>query len=136
MNWKLILLLSLSGILIGLANVYVIPAKYSAVVEMPVYLGCAYVLARVQERKHFVHGVVVGVICAILATAVRIVLVEQYLTHQYVDAAQYRKLAAESHGTITQVLMLMGVLFTILSGLVTGLFALAAGKIINNMSGR
>lgn len=136
MNWKLILLLSLTGILTGLANVYLVPAKYSALIEMPVSFFCAYVLARAQQKKHFMHGLAVGAIAAMLATFVRVALVRQYLAHQPHDALQYTKMAQEAHGTVVQVIITMGVFFTIISGIVVGLFSLAAGKIIDQMSGR
>jgi membrane associated rhomboid family serine protease len=136
MNWKLILLLSLTGILAGLANVYVVPAKYSALVETPISLLCAYILARAQERRHFLHGLTVGAISAVLATATRLVLLSQYLAHQPADAQQYIKMAEEAHGTVAQAIIMMGIFFTIVSGIVVGLFSLAAGKIINKMSGR
>lgn len=136
MNWKLILLLSLTGILSGLANVYLVPAKYSALIEMPVSLFCAYILARAQDRRYFLHGLAVGTISAVLATATRLVLLQQYLGHQPADALQYTKMAQEAHGTVAQAIIMMGVFFTIVSGIVVGLFSLAAGKIINKMSGR
>lgn len=136
MNWKLILLLSLTGIFAGLANVYMVPAKYSALIEMPISLFCAYILARAQDRRHFLHGLAVGVISAMLATATRLALMQQYLAHQPTDAQQYTKMAQEAHGSVAQAIIMMGVFFTIVSGIVVGLFSLAAGKIINKMSGR
>lgn len=61
MNWKLIGLLSLTGVLMGVVTVYYIPTKYESVLGTPVYLLCAYVLARYAEGRYFAHGFLIGV---------------------------------------------------------------------------
>lgn len=136
MNWKLIGLLSLTGVLMGVVTVYYIPTKYESLLGTPVYLLCAYVLARYAEGRFFAHGFLIGVINTAIVTLFHILMQGVYLAHHAPDAAKFAKIHAESGATVTQVMLMLGFFAALLSGLVCGLLTSAGDKILKGLANR
>ena len=135
MNWKLIFMLSLCGIVTGLAIVFVVPARYESAVSTPIYLFCAYVLARYIERKHFMHGFMVGLLSMTLSVLFCAALADSYVAHHMPGADPYTKMSASYHITVAQAMLFLGTFNILLSALVTGAFAYAAGRIMHKVRG-
>lgn len=135
MNWKLIFLLSLCGIVTGLAVVFVLPARYESALSTPVYLLSAYVLARFVERKHFLHGLMVGLLSAIWSVLVCSLLWQSYVSHHAAGTDPYTKMAATYHITVVHAMWFLGMFNMFLSAIVTGLLSLAASRIVSKVRG-
>lgn len=60
MNWKLILLLSMFGLAMAIATVYVMPSRFEAPFWLVIFVTCAFVIARRAPGKFFLHGFLVG----------------------------------------------------------------------------
>jgi len=135
MNWKLIIPLSFIGVLVGMAGVFVISARFEALLATPLFLGCGWVMGRYAARRHFLHGFITGIISTFWTTGVRVVMSAQYLQHHPKDATQYAKMAAESGGSVVQVMVLLGLVMSLFSGVMVGSFALVANKFVRILGG-
>lgn len=136
MNWKLIGLLSLTGVLMGAVTVYYIPTRYESVLGTPVYMFCAYILARYAGSRYFMHGFLMGVINTAIVTLIHIIMQEAYLAHHAPDAAKFAKIHADSGATVTQVMLMLGFFAALLSGVVCGLLTSAGDKILKGLANR
>jgi hypothetical protein len=130
MNWKLILQLSLFGLAMGIATVYVIPSNIEPAFWLVIFLICAYIFAKVRPPNLFLHGLLLGLVNSVWITAAHILLYDSYIAHHTQEAAmmQSRPLPVSP-----RVLMaVIGPLIGLISGVVLGLFALGASKLIKN----
>ncbi|MGA3051148.1 MAG: hypothetical protein ABSE00_04425, partial [Chitinispirillaceae bacterium] len=57
MNWKLILQLSLFGLAMAIATVFIILSKIEPFFWLAIFALCAYVIARQAPDRYFLHGV-------------------------------------------------------------------------------
>jgi Na+-transporting NADH:ubiquinone oxidoreductase subunit NqrB len=64
MNWKLIFALSLFGLAMGLATVFVIPTSVEPFFWLPIFMLCAFLIAKNAPGKPFLHGLMVGIVNA------------------------------------------------------------------------
>ncbi len=135
MKWKLILLLSLSGILMGVVTLYVIPARFEAVLGTPVFLLCGWFIGRHAEARWFLHGFVLGVLNSVIVTAIRASLPQVYLAHHPEDAVKFARMSAESGATVVQAMLMMGLFTAIVSGVVMGLFAILGSGMVRAIKG-
>ena len=60
MDWKLIFGLSLFGLAMGIATVFVIRSDVEPVFWLFIFLTCAYLIARKRPDRHFLHGLLMG----------------------------------------------------------------------------
>ena len=60
MDWKLIFQLSLFGLAMGIATVFVIPPNVEPAFWLVIFLICAYVIAKRRPAGSFVHGLLLG----------------------------------------------------------------------------
>ena len=127
MNWKLIFQLSLFGLAMGIATVYVIPSKIEPAFWLVIFLICAYVIAK-RTTAHFVHGLLLGIANSIWITGAHVLLFDRYIAGHAQEAAamQQGPLAANPRS----MMLIVGPLIGVVSGVIIGLFAFIAGKLI------
>lgn len=127
MNWKIILLLSLFGVLMGLNYVFGLIQGLEWLLWLIIAIISAYVLYKQTDRLLFTHAVLTGIIMGIFNTIVQSALFDKYLEN-----------TPESEGipqwpiTIEPqyFLLMAGPFVGIVYGLVIGLFALIIKKIL------
>lgn len=128
MNWKLIFQLSLFGLAMALATVYVVPSKLEPVLWLPIFVICAALIARHAPGRPFLHGLALGVVNSLWITAAHVLLFETYVAHHGGEAAMMKNLPA---GVSPRLLMAcVGPIIGVVSGAVIGLFALIAARIV------
>src|SRR5262245_14175578 len=81
MNWKLILQLSLFGLAMAVATVYVVPSNLEPLLWLPIFLITAYVIAKRAPGKPFLHGLLVGIANSVWITSAHVLLFRPYLLH-------------------------------------------------------
>lgn len=128
MNWKLIGLLSLFGLAMGIATVFVIPSNVEPLVWLVIFLICAYVIAKRSPGKHFVHGLLLGLANSVWITASHILLFDRYLAGHAREAAMMNTMPM--HDAPKLMMAITGPIVGFLSGVILGLFAFVAGKIV------
>lgn len=128
MNWKLIFELSLFGLAMGVATVFVIPSNIEPLFWLAIFLVCAFVIARAQAKGHFLHGLFVSLVNSVWITGTHILLFNQYVARHAQEMEMMKSMPlADSPRTM---MALMGPLIGVISGVILGLFAFVAGKLV------
>jgi hypothetical protein len=132
MNWKLILQLSLFGLAMAVGTVFVIPSNIEPLFWLVIFVICAYVIATKAPGRYFLHGLMTSIVNSIWITAVHVILFDTYMANHPREAAMMTKLPLSP-----KVMMLCtGPIIGVISGLVLGLFAVIARKIVARRSPR
>lgn len=132
MNWKLIFQLSLFGLAMAIATVYVIPSKIEPAFWLVIFLYCAYAIAKFAGGKNFLHGFLLGLANCVWITGAHVLLSERYLAGHAQEAAAMGQGPLASHPR--EMMLIVGPLIGIVSGVIIGLLALAAGKLVKTPS--
>ena len=134
MNWKLILQLSAFGLIMAFATVLLIPEKIEPGFWIAIFIFCAYVIAKVCTGKYFFHGFLVSIVNSVWITAAHIIFYTTYIANH----PNVAKMAADHpflpmHPRLA--MLVTGPVFGIASGLVLGLFAFIASKMVKPRAG-
>ena len=130
MNWKLILQLSMFGLAMGIATVFVIPSKIEPAFWLVIFLYCAYAIARGSAGAglHFLHGLLVGIANSVWITASHVLFYDAYITRHAQEAAMMQNPALPFSGKA--MMAMIGPVIGLISGVILGIFALIAGKLV------
>jgi hypothetical protein len=127
-NWKLILQLSFFGLAMGIATVFFIPSNIEPAFWIVIFIVCAYIIAKRAPAKHFLHGLFLGVANSVWITASHILLFERYIANHPREAATMTSMPLPD--TPKLMMAMIGPIIGLVSGLVLGLFAVVAGKLL------
>jgi len=128
MNYKLIFQLSLFGLAMAIATVFWIPSNIEPVYWLVIFVICAYFIALKSSGKYFMSGFWVGIANCVWMTAFHILLFKEYLANHVQEAEMLAKMPF--HDSPRLMMLITGPVVGILSGLVLGLFAFIAAKIL------
>ena len=131
LNWKLIFGLSLFGLAMAIATVFVIPSNIEPFFWLIIFVICAVVIARTQPARHFLHGLMVGIVNSVWVTSAHILLFSTYVANHPKEAAMMKTMPLSPR----LMMGLTGPLVGVVSGIVLGLFAWVAGKFIRRSEG-
>lgn len=126
MDWKLIFQLSMFGLAMGIATVFVIPSSIEPIFWLVIFVICAVIIAKRRVGKPFLHGLLVSLVNSVWITAAHVLLFDTYM-------ANHAREAAMTQGSPVPprlMMLLMGPIIGFVSGLVLGLFAVVASKVI------
>ena len=127
MNWTLVIQLSMFGLAMGIATVFVIPSNVEPLFWLVIFGVCAYIIAKQCSRQYFLHGLATSMVNSVWITASHIVLFDRYIANHPQEAAMMASMPLA--GSPRLLMTLMGPLIGVLSGLVLGLFAIVAAKL-------
>jgi uncharacterized membrane protein len=128
MNWKLIFQLSLFGLFMGIATVYFIPSKIEPFCWLAIFIICAIVIAKRASGMFFLHGFCVSLLNAVWITSAHLILFDTYIANHAEEARTMAKMGGSFSPKL--IMLITGPIIGIISGLVLGLFAFIASKII------
>lgn len=128
MNRKLIFQLSLFGLAMAFATVYFIPSNIEPFCWLAIFIVCAYLIAKNCTEKYFLNGLCVSLINAVWITSVHILLFDTYIASHPDEAAMMTKMPLPNSPRL--MMLMTGPIIGIISGLVLGLFAFVASKIM------
>jgi hypothetical protein len=128
MNWKLVFSLSLFGLVMGIATVFVIPSNIEPAFWLVIFLACAYLIARGTSTKRFQHGIYLGMANSIWITSCHILLFDQYLAHHPQEAAMLQSMPIAESGKL--LMAVVGSAIGFVSGAVIGILAVIAAKVL------
>lgn len=131
MNWTLIFGLSLFGLAMGLATVFVIPCKAEPFFWLPIFIICAFVIARQVPGRLFLHGFLLGIVDSVWVTGAHILFFNRYLAGHPMEA----EMITAVHGTrlvASAALIPVGLSSGLISGVVIGLLAYVVAKAIKS----
>jgi hypothetical protein len=132
MNWKLIFLLSLFGLAMAFATVYVIPSTLEPFFWLAIFIVCAFVIARYAPGRYFLHGLLVSITNSIWITAIHASLFYSYVANhpEYLQMTAGLPEALAAHPR--RMMVITGPMIGVLSGLVLGLFSWVASKFVKS----
>ena len=128
MNWKLILQLSLFGLVMGVATVFFIASSVEPFCWLVVFLVSAYAIAHGAPGRPFLHGVCVGLANCVWVTGAHILLADRYLARHAREAAMMNRMPMPTHPRL--MMALMGPVIGLVSGIVLGIFAVVATRLV------
>jgi len=128
MNWKLVGLLSLFGLAMGIGTVFFIPSNVEPVCWLLIFLLCAYLIAKQAPGMHFLHGLLLGLANSVWITAAHILLFDQYLAGHAREAAMMNSMPLPNSPKL--MMGIVGPIVGLISGVIIGLFAYVAGKLV------
>ena len=128
MNKKLIFQLSLFGLAMAIATVFWIPSNIEPIFWLTIFIACAFLIAKNCSEKYFLHGFLVSLINCFWITSAHVLLFSFYIANHPAEAAMSAKMPTPEHPRL--MMLIMGPIIGIISGLVQGLFSLIAGKIV------
>jgi hypothetical protein len=128
LNWSLIFKLSLFGLAMALGTVYFIPSSIEPAFWLTIFIICAYLIAKNCSSKYFLHGFLVSLVNCVWITAAHILLFNTYINNHPQEAEMMKKMPMPD---APKLMMLMtGPIVGVMSGLILGLFAFIAAKIV------
>jgi hypothetical protein len=128
MDWKLLFGLSLFGLAMGVATVFVIPSNVEPVFWLFIFIACAYLIARNRPDRHFVHGLLLGIVNSVWVTGAHIAFFSQYIANHPKEAAMMSSMPLPNSPRL--MMACIGPIIGIISGLVIGLLAFVAGRLV------
>jgi hypothetical protein len=128
MNARLILLLSGFGLVMAIATVFVIPSKVEPIFWLAIFAVCAWLIARHAPGKPFLHGFLVSLVNCVWITGAHMIFVDSYLARHPDEAAMLAKMPMPDSPRL--MMLMMGPVVGVISGVVLGLFALVASKLV------
>ena len=129
MNWRLIAQLSLFGMAMGVATVFLIPSSVEPFFWLVIFVTCAYIYQfGISRAESFLHGLMVSVLNSVWITAAHVLLFDRYIANHPQEAAMMASMPFPHSPRL--MMLIMGPLIGVASGLVLGLFSVIASKLV------
>jgi uncharacterized membrane protein (UPF0136 family) len=128
MNWNLIFKLSIFGLIMGIATAFFIPSNVEGGLWLAIFIVCAYLIAKNCTQMYFTHGFCLSLLNCVWIIAAHAVFYKNYEVSHPQEAAMYN--GNIYHLPPQAALAVIGVVIGIASGLVQGLFAFIASKLV------
>jgi hypothetical protein len=126
MSWKLVFALSLFGLAMGFATVFVIGPSNEPWCWLGIFTVCAFILAKRAPGKYFLHGLLVSLLNSVWITAVHVALYDKYIANHAREAA----MMATAPLAPRTMMLVTGPVIGLVSGIVLGLFAWIMSKFV------
>lgn len=128
MNWSLVFKLSLFGLAMAFATVYIIPSDIEPFFWIAIFIVCAYIIARVLNAKYFVHGLLVGIFNSVWVIAAHVFLFNTYIANHPKEAEMMGKMPLPDSPRL--MMLCVGLLIGFASGVIMGILAFIASRIV------
>jgi hypothetical protein len=129
MNWKLIVLLSLMGPVLALAGIYGgIGFNTEPYIAGGILICLAILIARFAPGRYFLHGFLTVLLFGMLMTAVRLLLLQQYVNH-HPEVIEQAEPFLQKLKFIRSPMALIGI-FILVGALLTGLLSMVLGQMM------
>src|SRR4051812_21190336 len=129
MNWKLVLQLSIFGLVMGILTVFVIPSAIEPLCWLAIFIVCAWIIGKRAVPMPFVHGLAIGIVNSVWITSAHILLFNQYVANHAKEMEMMKQMPMPD--APRTMMAIMGPLVGVMSGIVLGLFALVASRLMN-----
>jgi hypothetical protein len=133
MNWKLILQLSLFGLAMGIATVFIIPSTVEPFLWLVVFGISAWAIVQRAPERPFGHGVLVGLANSVWVTGAHVLLFNSYVARHPQEMAMMANGPLPTHPR--PMMLGTGPLIGLVSGCLIGLIAIVAWRITGRGTG-
>jgi hypothetical protein len=127
MNAKLIVQLSLFGLVMALATVWVIPSTVEPLAWLVIFPICAYSIARRAPGSYFLHGLLVGVLNSVWITATHLLWFDAYVARHAREAEMMGRMPLAPKA----MMLVTGPIVGVVSGIFLGILALVVHRIVS-----
>jgi hypothetical protein len=127
MNWKLILLLSMFGLVMAFATVFVISSTVEPFCWLAIFVVCAYLIARRAPASYFLHGLLVGILNGVWVTSAHVLLFDQYMVRHTREAEMMAGMPLAPKA----MMLVTGPIVGVVSGIVLGILALIVHRLVS-----
>jgi hypothetical protein len=127
MSWKLILGLSLFGLAMAFATVYVVPSSIEPWIWLAIFVFCAFVIAKRAPKRYFLHGLCVSLVNCIWITAAHYLLYDAYAARHAQEIAMSARMSAMGPRTM---MLVTGPIIGLASGIVLGFLSWVLSKFV------
>ena len=133
-NWKLILLLALPGLLMSFLTLFVPSVKVDLLLWMVVFIVSGVLLGRYSERKYFVHGLLTGCLNALCVACVHVFFYAVYARYHkdVIVFTEHDPATLNPHAALFIIELIKG----LFSALMAGAFAAVIGNGIASGRGK
>ena len=130
MNWKLIAQLSVFGLVMGVLTVFLIPSTVEPFFWLVVFVVSSWLIATRCTGAYFGHGLLTGIANSVWVTSAHVLLFRQYVARHPAELASMTSmpLALSHHPRL--LMAAIGPVIGVISGIVLGLFAVVAHKLV------
>jgi len=128
MNWRLIFLLSLFGLVMSIATVFWIPEKTEGIFWLIIFLLNAYFVAKYATGKYFLNGFMISIVNCVYIVTFHVIFYDTYMANHPMMADMGKNMPM--HDNPKMAMIVTGPIVGIALGLVQGLFAWVASKIV------
>jgi hypothetical protein len=125
-NWKVIFQMSLFGLAMGIATVFLIPSNIEPVFWLGIFGITAYFIASRCSGRYFMHGLLVGVANSVWITTSHILLFDRYIANHPQEAAMMSSMPLPDSPRL--MMALVGPVIGVVSGLVIGALTVLAAR--------
>jgi hypothetical protein len=127
MNGKLIVQLSLFGLVMALATVWVIPSTVEPLAWLVIFPTCAYVIARRAPGSYFLHGLLVGILNSVWITSAHLLWFDAYIARHAREAEMMGRMPLAPKA----MMLVTGPIVGVVSGIFLGILALVVHRIVS-----
>jgi hypothetical protein len=127
MNGKLIVQLSLFGLVMALATVWVIPSTVEPLAWLVIFPVCAYFIARRAPGSYFLHGLLVGILNSVWITSAHLLWFDAYIARHSREAAMMGRMPLAPKA----MMLVTGPIVGVVSGIFLGILALVVHRIVS-----
>jgi hypothetical protein len=111
----------------AIGTVFVVPSNVEPMFWLAIFLVCAFLIARKRPDRHFVHGLLVGILNSVWVTTAHIILFSQYIANHPKEAAMMSSMPLPDSPRL--MMACAGPIVGVISGGIIGLLAFVAGKL-------
>jgi hypothetical protein len=130
MNWRLILSLSLLGIIFGIASVFGFTSGREWLAWLLIGAYSAWKFARRSGEELFLHGFYFGILTGCFSSVIQALFISSYLAN---NPRMIEALDALPHGLHpAAIILIMGPIIGSVSGVVFGVLAVIVGKFVRS----
>jgi hypothetical protein len=127
MNWKIVLLLSLFGVVVGFAGVYGLSGPGELVLWIIVFLIYAIVIGKRLESDFFVHALLAAILAGLWVGIIHAAFIKTYVAHNAQLRAGRSMMPKTAHPRL--IMVMIGPFIGAVTGVVAGLMAAVAGNL-------
>ena len=128
MNWKLIVQLSMFGVAMSVATMYLISSTIEPIFWLVIFVISASLIATRAPGGYLLHGVMVGIVNSVWITSAHVLLFTDYIANHPQEAAMMASMPLPDSPRLMMAITCP--VIGVVSGLVIGIFAVIASKLL------
>jgi len=124
-SFRLILALSLFGLAMAFATVWVVPSNIEPWCWLGIFAVCAYIIAKRAPKRYFLHGLCVSLVNCVWITGAHYAFYDAYAAHHAQEIAMSAQMGAPR-----TMMLVVGPIIGVVSGIVLGFLSWVFSKLV------